>query len=103
MSIKVEEAKKYKGYKKDEVKIARFLEKNKGNAFNLEKIRKGIGRIDIAYTPDEKDSYWTWQNVGSLTLNVLDRVFLRTTLDEMVQKGKISVSEVAGEKYYFIE
>ena len=103
MPIKVEEARKYKGYKEDEVKIARFLEKNKGNAFTAEEIRKGIGRIDIAYTPDEKGSLLTLQNVSSFTVNVLDRVFFIRTLNEMAQKRKISVSEVAGEKYYFIE
>lgn len=103
MPIKVEEAKKYKGYKEDEVKIARFLEKNKGNAFTPEEIRKGIGRTDIVYTADEKGDYWTWQNAGFFALNVADRVLFNMTLEEMVKERKISVSEVAGKKYYFVE
>lgn len=101
--MKTEELKKYKGYKEDEVKIARFLDKNKGNGFTVEEIRKGIGEIDIAYTPDEKGSLLTLQNVSSFTVNVLDRVLFTRTLREMAQKGKISVSEVSGEKYYFID
>ena len=103
MSIKVEEAKKYKGYAKDEVKIARFLEKNKGNALTEEKIRDGIGKTDIPLVPDEKGSLLTLQNASSFTLNIVGRIFFSDTLNEMVKKGKISVSEVAGEKYYFIE
>ncbi len=103
LPIKVEDAKKYKGYKEDEVKIANFFSKNKGNAFTEEEIWKGVGKTDIIYTPNEKDSYWTWQNVGAFTLNVINGVFFRTTLNKMVQQGKISVSEVAGKKYYFVE
>lgn len=102
MPIKVEDAKKYKGYEEEEVKITHFLERNKGNAFTEEEIIKGIGKTDIPYTPDEKRSYWTWQNVGAFTLNVMYRVFFRQTLNKMVQKGKINVSEVAGKEYYFI-
>jgi hypothetical protein len=101
--IKVEDAKKYKGYKEDEVKIASFLTNNKGNAFTEEEIEKGIGKTPIVYTPDEKGSYWTWQNVGLFTVGVIDGIFFRTTLEEMVKKGKIRVSEVAGKKYYFID
>lgn len=103
MPIKVEEAKKYKGYAEDEVKIAHFLDKNEGDAFTEEEIRKGIGKTDIAFVPDEKGSYWTLPNVGSFTLNVLDNIFFRQTLNEMAKKGKISVSEVSGKKYYFTE
>jgi len=103
MPIKVEDAKRYKGYEEDEVKIATFLTENKGNAFTEEEIEKGIGKTDFTYTPDKRGSYWTWQNVGLFTLNVINGVFFRTTLEEMVEKGKISVSEVAGKKYYFIE
>ena len=103
MPIKVEDAKKYKGYKRDEVKIASFLTKNKGNAFTEEEIEKGIGKIPTVYAPDEKGSYWTWQNVGAFALGVIDGVFFRSTLEEMVKKEKIRVSEVAEKKYYFIE
>lgn len=102
MPIKVEEAKKYKGYEKDEVKISKFLEKNRGDAFKEDEIRKGIGRTDIPYLPDEKGSYVTLKNFGSLSLNILRSVFFTDTLDEMVKKGRISVSEVSGEKYYFL-
>lgn len=103
MPIKVEDAKKYKGYKEDEVKIADFLTKNKSDAFTEEEIGKGIGKTSIVYAPDEKGSYWTWQNVGLFTLNVVNGIFFRSILEEMVKKGKIRVSEVAGKRYYFIE
>jgi hypothetical protein len=103
MPIRIEEAKKYKGYTEDEVKVARFLERNRGSAFTEEEIRRGIGKIDIAYAPDERGSYFTLPNIGSFTINVLDRVFLRNTLEEMVKKNKIGVSEVSGERYYFTE
>ena len=41
----------------------------------------------------------TLQNVESFSLNVADRLFLRWTLKEMVEKGKIGVSEYQGEKH----
>jgi len=103
MPIEVEDAKKYKGYEEDEVRIANFLTENKSKAFTEEEIEKGIGKKSLTYAPDEKGSYWTWQNVGNLTLNVLNGLFLRDTLKQMVKKGKIRVSEVAGKEYYFIE
>lgn len=97
MPIKSEDAKKYKGYEGDEIKIAFFLEKNKGTAFTSEEVIKGLGNMGFA--PDEKGSYWTWQNLGTL----LNAVSLRTTLDNMVRKGKVKVSEVAGITYYYID
>jgi hypothetical protein len=103
MPIKAEDAKKYKGYQEDEVKIAQFLEKNKGNAFTDEEVMKGIGKTPKVYTPDEKGSYWTWQNVGNFTVEVLGAVSFRNTLNDMVRKGKIKVSEVAGITYYYID
>lgn len=103
MPVKVEELKKYEGYAEDEVEIARFLEKNKGDGFNLEEIREGIGRIDLPITPNEKGSVLTLRNAGSFSLNVADRILLIWTLNEMLEKGKISVSKYLGEKFYFIE
>lgn len=103
MPIKVEEAKKYAGYEDDEVKIAKFLTKNSGQAFLEDEIMRGIGKTQLSFTPDEKGSYWTGQNVGFFALNVASIVFFRNTLENMVRKRKINVSEVAGKKYYFIE
>lgn len=103
MSIKTEDAKKYKGYQEDEVKIANFLNTNKGNAFTEEKIEVGIGQKPLNYIPDEKGSNWNWQNVGNFTINLLNGLSLRNTLNEMVRKGRIKVSEVAGIKYYYID
>jgi len=103
MPIKVEDARKYKGYEKTEFKIVKFLDKNKGNAFTLKEIEEGIGRKDIGYAPNEKGSHWTWQNVGSFALNVTTAVMFYMTLDRMVREEKISVSEIGGEEYYFLE
>jgi|GEM_PF-2776435 len=103
MPIKVEDARKYKGYEETELKIVKFLEKDKGNAFTSKEIREGIGRKDIGYSPNEKDSYWTWQNVGLFALNVTNDVLFDMKLDRMVQERKISVSEVTGKEYYFLE
>lgn len=103
MPIRVEDAKKYEGYEEDELKIAKFLTTNIDKAFTEEEIAKGIGKQDLAYTPDEKGSNWTWQNVANFTVNVLDGIFFRDTLNQMVKQNKISVREVAGKKYYFTE
>jgi hypothetical protein len=103
MPLKVEEAKRYDAYAEDEVKIVSFLTKNKGNAFAEEEIMRGIGKPSVAYTQDEKGSYWTWRNVGEFAVAVINGVSFRQTLGEMVKKGKIKVSEVAGKIYYYIE
>jgi len=103
MPIKVEDAKKYEGYEQDEVKIHKFLTTNIDKAYAEEEIAKGIGKEDLAYTPDEKGSNWTWQNVANFTVNVLNGISFRDTLDQMVNQNKISVREVAGKKYYFAE
>jgi hypothetical protein len=102
MPMKVEDAKKYEGYQEDEVKIARFLNEHKGNAYTLEEIMKGIGGTPIPFTPNEKGSYWTWENAGKFALEVANFVFFRNTLNEMVKKGRIKISEVAGKKYYYV-
>jgi hypothetical protein len=103
MPIKVEDAKKYKGYEVDEVRIANFLTQNKGNAFSEEEIEKGIGIKLPIYTPDGTGSNWTWENVGKFTSYVISAVSFSRMLEEMVKKRRINVSEVAGKKYYFIE
>jgi hypothetical protein len=102
MPIKVEDAKKYKGYEEDEIKIARFLNEHPENAYTQDEIMKGIGMIPIVYAKNENGSYWTWENAGKLALDVARSVSFEKTLDEMVKKGRIKVSEVAGKKYYFI-
>jgi hypothetical protein len=103
MPIKVEEAKKYDAYSEDEVKIVNFLTKNRGNAFAEEEVMRGIGKIPVAYPQDEKGSYWTWRNVGEFAVAVVNGVSFRQTLGEMVKKGRIKVSEVAGKIYYYLE
>jgi hypothetical protein len=102
MPIKVEDAKKYKGYEEDEIKILKFLEAHKGYAYTSEEIRKGLG-FKAIYIPDEKGSYLTLRNIGMFALDVAHAVLFEMNLDQMVRKGKIKVSEVAGEKYYFVE
>jgi len=103
MPMKVEDVKKYEGYEEDEVKIASFLTKDKGNAFSQDEIMKGIGETPMVYAKDEKGSYWTWENAGKFALDVANRILFGKTLDEMVKKRKINVREVAGNKYYFME
>lgn len=102
MPIRVEDAKKYRGYEEDEIKIVKFLESHKGYAYASEEIRKGIG-FSAVYVPDEQGSYWPPQNIGMFILDVSHAVLFDMTLERMVKEGKISVSEVAGKKYYFIE
>jgi len=98
MPIKAEDAKKYKGYQENEIRIAQFLEKNKGSAFTSEEVIKGVGKT-VGFAPDEKGSYITWQNLNTL----LDAVSVSTTLNDMVRKGKIKASVVAGITYYYID
>lgn len=98
--IKIDEAKKYKGYEEDEIKIIKFLEAHKGYAYTSEEIRKGIG-FEVTYVPDEKGS--TLQNIGMLVLDIAHVVLFNMELERMVKERKINVSEVAGKKYYFIE
>jgi hypothetical protein len=100
--MEIEDAKKYEGYGEDEVKIARFLEE-KSKAYTEDEIREGIGKTPMVYNKDQKGSYWTWENAGKFALEVSRNVLFGITLDEMVKKGKIKVSEVAGTKYYFVE
>jgi hypothetical protein len=102
MPIRVEDAKKYKGWEEDEIKIVKFLESHKGYAYTSEEIRKGLG-FNIAYTPDERGSYLTPQNIAMFTLDVADRVLFEMALDRMVKERKINTAEVGGKKYYFIE
>lgn len=102
MPIKVEDAKKYKGYEETELKIIKFLEKHKGYAYTSEEIRERIG-FKAVYTPDERGSYWTWQNIGIFALDVTHAVLFTMILERMAKEGKISSSEVAGKKYYFLE
>jgi len=73
MPIKVEDAKKYKGYEEDELKIVKFLESHKGYAYTSDELRKEIGFRGV-YIPDERGSYWTWQNVGMFALDVTNAV-----------------------------
>lgn len=103
MPKKVEDVKKYAGYEEDEVKIASFLSRNTGNAYSQDEIMKGIGKPSIVYTKDEKGSTLTWGNAGRFALEIAQMVLFGNKLDEMVKTGKISVREVAGEKYYFTE
>jgi hypothetical protein len=102
MPIKVEEAKKYKGYEKDEIKMVKFLETHKGYAYTSEEIRKGLG-FEATYIPDEKGSYLTPQNIGMFVLDLSHAVLFEMTLDRMAEEGKIRVREVAGKKYYSLE
>jgi len=102
MPIKTEEAKKYKGYKEEEIKIVKFLETHREYAYTAEEIRQGIG-FGAVYIPDEKGSYWTPQNIGMFVLDIVHAVLFEMRLERMAKEGKISVSEVAGKKYYFIE
>lgn len=102
MPIKVEDAKKYKGYEGTEFKISKFLEKNKGNAYTSKEIRKGIGRSEGVYNPDEKGSYWTWENVGMFALLLVHDLVFDTILERMVEDGKIRASEVGGKEYYYL-
>ncbi|MEM3489337.1 MAG: hypothetical protein QXJ62_03645 [Nitrososphaeria archaeon] len=102
MPIKVEDAKKYKRWEENEIKIAKFLEAHKGYAYTSEEIREGIG-FRVVYTPDEHGSYLTPQNIGVFILDVSHAVLFEMILEQMVKKGRISCTEVAGKKYYFIE
>jgi hypothetical protein len=102
MPIRIEEARKYKGWEEDEVKIYKFLEAHKGYAYTSEEIRKELG-FSVTYIPDEKGSYLNLQNIGKFVLDVAHAVLFEQKLEQMVKKGKIAASEIAGKKYYFIE
>lgn len=101
--MKVEDVKKHEGIEEDELKILKFLTTKIDEAFTEEEIAENIGKETLVYTPDEKGSNWTWQNVANVTLNVLNAIFFRDTLNQMVKQRKISVREVAGKKFYFAE
>lgn len=99
---KVEELKKFKGYEEDEIAIAKWLQARKGQAYTYIEINKAI-KGDIPINPDEKGSYWNWENVGVFTLNVLALSLFRDTLKKMVEAGKIKMIPEHGEEYYYYE
>ncbi len=98
----IDEVKKYTNYEAEEIKIAKFLEAHKTQAFTSNEIYEGLKK-SIPHRPNEKGSYWTWDNVGVFALNVLNQYTFSSTLRQMVKSGKIQVKQVKGQEYYFIE
>lgn len=102
MPKKVNELKKYEGYETDEIKISKWLEENKGKAYEFKELWEET-KGSLLLTPDEKGTNSTWKDFGILSINLLNMYSFRTTLNKMVDDGKIKmiIDENRSEYYHY--
>jgi hypothetical protein len=99
MPIKVEDAKRFRGYEELEIRITKFLESHREYAYTSDEIREALG---LKIKPPSNEL--TLQNIGLAVLDAFFAAYFEVfVLDRMVKEGKIKVSEVGGKKYYYVE